>query len=77
MTRVQILLDTKEISALRHQAGSTGKSYSQLVRDAIDTMYTSRYSALEIQSMARSAKRPETIKKFKDSKSFLKYIWSL
>ena len=77
MTRVQILLEKKEVQALRRKAKASGKSYSQLVREAIDTVYTSRFSEYEIARMAGEAKQGKRIKKFKDSKSFLRYLWSL
>ena len=77
MTRVQILLDEKEVKALRRQAQKSGKSYSQLVREAIDTVYTSRLSESEIAEMAMEAKRGKGIRTFKDSKAFLKHLWSL
>ncbi|MBM4348221.1 MAG: CopG family transcriptional regulator [Deltaproteobacteria bacterium] len=77
MTRVQILLEEKEVKALRRQAQESGKSYSQLVREAIDTVYTSRFSQSEIAHMAKEAKLGKGVKTFKDSKSFLKYLWSL
>ena len=77
MTRVQILLDEKEVKALRRQAQESGKSYSKLVREAIDAVYTSRFSQSEIARMAMEAKQGKGIKTFKDSKSFLKHLWSL
>jgi hypothetical protein len=77
MTRVQILLEKKEISALRREAARSGKSYSQLVRDAIDNTYTSRFAAGEIEAMATAAKRGKGNKAFKDSSAFLKHLWSL
>ncbi|MBI3610560.1 MAG: ribbon-helix-helix protein, CopG family [Nitrospirae bacterium] len=77
MTRMQILLEKKEVQALRRTAKASGKSYSQLVREAIDTVYTSRVSEHEIARMAGEAKRGTGIKKFKDSKSFLRYLWNL
>ena len=77
MTRVQILLDEKEVKALRRQAKESGKSYSQLVREAIDAAYTSHLSQSEIATMAKEAKQGKGIKTFRDSKSFLKHLWSL
>ncbi len=77
MTRVQILLDEKEVKALRRQSKESGKSYSQLVREAIDAAYISRLSESEIATMAKEAKQGRGIKTFKDSKSFLKHLWSL
>ena len=77
MTRMQVLLEDKEMLALRRQAHQSGKSYSQLVREAIDTVYTSRLDEKEIIAMAKEAKQGKRIRKFKDSKTFLHYLWSL
>ena len=77
MTRVQILLEKKEVLALRREAAESGKSYSQLVREAIDNTYTSRFGEGEIERMAADARRGKGIKKFKDSTAFLKHLWSL
>ena len=77
MTRMQILLDEKEVTALRRQAHRSGKSYSQLVREAVDAMYTSRLSGNEIAGMAREARAGKGIKKFKNSKAFLRHLWGL
>lgn len=77
MTRMQILLEKKEVLALQHRSQESGKSYSQLVREAIDAMYTSRFSESEIAHMALEAKQKKGVKKFKDSKSFLRHLWSL
>ena len=76
MTRVQILLDTKEVRALRRQAHESGKSYSLLVREAIDAMYVSRLSENEISLMAKEAKQGKGIKKFKDSKADAQIAWN-
>ena len=77
MTRVQILLEKKEVLALRREAAESGKSYSQLVREAIDSSYTSRFGEGEIERMAADSKRGKGNKKFKDSTAFLKHLWSL
>lgn len=77
MTRVQILLEKKEVLALRREAAESGKSYSQLVREAIDNTYTSRFGKGEIEAMAADAKQGKGNKKFKDSTAFLKHLWSL
>lgn len=77
MTRVQILLEKKEVVALRREAAESGKSYSQLVREAIDNTYASRFGEGEIERMASDAKRGKGTKKFKDSTAFLKHLWSL
>lgn len=76
MTRMQILLEKKEVSALNRYSHETGKSYSQLVREAIDNTYISEMSEIEIRKMAREAKNKKGQKKFKDADSFLKYLWS-
>ncbi|MFC1522967.1 ribbon-helix-helix protein, CopG family [Elusimicrobiota bacterium] len=77
MTRVQILLEKKEIEALRKRAKQSGKSYSLLVREAIDNTYTTRCSEDEIALMAREAKRGKGTKKFSSLKSARQYLWSL
>ena len=77
MTRVQILLQKKEVAALRREAAESGKSYSRLVREAIDNTYTSRFKEGEIERMASDAKRGKANKKFKNSTAFLKHLWSL
>jgi hypothetical protein len=77
MTRVQILLDKKEVRALRREAVTSHKSYSQLVREAIDNTFVSRFSDVEIEQMAKEAKRGVGVTKFKDAKSFLHHLWSL
>ena len=77
MTRVQILLETKEINALRRGRSRTGKSYSQLVREAIDNTYVSSLGEKEIARMALGAKRGKNLKKFKTLESARRYLWSL
>lgn len=77
MTRVQILLDDKEVKALRRRARESGKSYSQLVREAIDAAYTTSLIPSEIADMAIEARNGKGIKTFRDSKSFLKHLWSI
>ena len=77
MTRVQILLDMKEVKALRREAAESGKSYSLLVREAIDNLYISRFTDNEIASMARAAKQGKGTKKFKNLKDARRHLWSL
>lgn len=77
MTRVQILLEKKEVSALRREAAESGKSCSQLVREAIDNAYTSRFGKGEIGRMANDAKRGTGNKTFKTATAFLRHLWSL
>lgn len=77
MTRVQILLDKKEVRALRREAAETGKSYSLLVREAIDNLYLSRFSDPEIASMATSAKQNKGTRRFKKLQDARRYLWSL
>ena len=77
MTRVQVLLEKKEVVALRREATESGKSTSQLVREAIDNTYTSRFEEGEIEQIAADAKRGIGTRKFKDAASFLKHLWSL
>ena len=77
MTRVQILLDNKEVQALRRQSKQSGKSYSQLVREAIDDVYLSRFSEFEIEKMAKEAKQGKGVRRFKMLQSAHKYLWSL
>ena len=77
MTRVQILLDSKEVRALRHEATESGKSYSQLVREAIDNLYVSRFSGSQIAHMAMEAKRGAGTRKFKNLQAARHYLWSL
>ena len=77
MTRMQVLLDPKEVSALRRESHTSGKSYSQLMREAVDAMYIPRLSEREIAVMAKDAKQGKGTKTFKNSKAFLKHLWSL
>jgi len=77
MTRVQILLDKEEIRALRRQSTESGKSYSQLVREAIDNLYVSRFTDKEIAQMALEAKRSKGTRKFKSLQAARRYLWSL
>ena len=77
MTRVQILLDTKEVRALRRQAAESGKSYSQLVREAIDTAYVSRFTDTEAAQMALDAKHGKGTKHFKSLQDARRHLWSL
>jgi len=77
MTRVQILLDTKEVKALKKKAAESGKSYSQLVREAIDSIYISRFSETEIAKMAGEAKSAKGLRKFKNLQAARGYLWSL
>lgn len=77
MTRVQILLDKKEVHALRRHAADSGKSYSQLVREAIDNLYTSRFTPIEIETMALEAKKGKGTRTFKHLKDARRHLWSL
>ena len=77
MTRVQILLDKKEVQALRRQSAESGKSYSQLVREAIDSLYTSRFSEPGIAKMASAAKHGRGVRKFKNLQDARRHLWSL
>ena len=77
MTRVQILLEEKEVRALRREAEDTGKSYSLLVREAIDNLYLSRFSDREIAGMAKSAKQTKGTRKFKNLQDARRHLWSL
>ena len=77
MTRVQILLDKKEVQALRREAAQSGKSYSLLVREAIDNLYTSRFSDNEIAGMAKTAKQGKGARKFKNLQAARRHLWSL
>ena len=77
MTRVQILLDKKEVQALRREAVRTGKSYSLLVREAIDNLYVSRFTEKEIAGMAKSAKQGKGTRKFKNLQDARRHLWSL
>ena len=77
MTRVQILLEKKEVQALRHEAAQSGKSYSQLVREAIDNLYVSRFSDNELAKMALEAKQGKSTRKFKNLQDARRHLWSL
>ena len=77
MTRVQILLDKKEVQALRREATQSGKSYSLLVREAIDNLYVSRFSDREIAGMAKSAKQGRGTRRFKKLQEARRHLWSL
>jgi catalase (peroxidase I) len=77
MTRVQILLDTKEVKALKRESAESGKSCSQLVREAIDSIYVSRFSETEIAKMAGEAKNAKGLRKFKNLQAARGYLWSL
>ena len=77
MTRVQILLDKKEVLALRREASQSGKSYSLLVREAIDNLYVSRFTDRDIEGMAKSAKQGKGTRKFKNLQDARRHLWSL
>ena len=77
MTRVQILLDKKEVQALRREAARTGKSHSLLVREAIANLYVSRFTEKEIARMAKSAKQGKSTRKFKNLQDARRHLWSL
>ena len=77
MTRVQVLLDKKELGALRHEADESGKSYSQLVREAINDTYVSRFSDKEMAKLAKEAKSGKGLRKFKNLQAARGYLWSL
>lgn len=77
MTRVQILLDKKEIQALRRESSGSGKSYSQLVREAIDHTYVSRFSDKQMAQMAKEAQRGKGLRRFKSLQAARGYLWSL
>ena len=77
MTRVQILLDKKEVRALRREATESGKSYSLLVREAIDNLYVSRFTDSEISGMDKAAKRGTGTRKFKNLQDARRHLWSL
>ena len=77
MIRVQILLEKKEVKALKRESEESGKSYSQLVREAIDNLYVSRYSESEIAKMASEAKRSKGLRKFGHLQAARGYLWSL
>ena len=77
MTRVQILLDKKQVRALKLETAQTGKSYSQLVREAIDNLYVARFNDNEIAKMALDAKRGKGTRKFKNLQDARRHLWSL
>ena len=77
MTRVQILLDRKEVRVLRRESVGSGKSYSQLVREAIDHVYVSRFSDREMAQMAKDAKTGKGLRQFKSLRAARGYLWSL
>lgn len=77
MTRLQILLDNKEVNALKKEAAKSGKSCSQLVREAIDSIYVSRFSETEIAKMASEAKSTKGLRKFNNLQATRGYLWSL
>ena len=77
MTRVQILLEEKEVQALKKESEESGKSCSQLVREAIDNLYVSRFSEKEIAKMAGEAKRSKGLRKFSNLQAARGYLWSL
>ena len=77
MTRMQILLEDKEVKALRREAAQSGKSYSMLVREAIDSMYLSRFSDAEIAGMAKDAKQGKGVRRFKNLLDARRHLWSL
>ena len=76
MIRLQILLDTKEIRALRREALQSGKSCSHLVREAIDTLYISRFTDAEAARMAGEARRGKGTRKFKNLQDARRYLYS-
>lgn len=77
MTRMQILLADKEVQALRRQSAESGKSYSMLVREAIDNAYLTRFTDNEIAGMAKGAKSGKGIRKFKSLQAARRHLWSL
>ena len=77
MTRVQILLDRKEVQVPRRESVGSGKSYCQLVREAIDHVYVSRFSDREMAQMAREAKTGKRLRQFKSLRAGRGYLWSL
>lgn len=77
MTRMQILLADKEVKALRRVSAQSGKSYSLLVREAIDNAYLSRFSDNEIAGMAKDAKLGKGVRKFKNLQDARRHLWSL
>ena len=77
MTRMQILLDKEEVQVLRRQSAESGKSYSQLVREAIDDTYLSRFSEAQIKKMALDARSGRGAREFKKLQDARKHLWSL
>jgi len=77
MTRVQVLLEEKEMQALREEAQQSHKSYSQLVREAIHDLYLSRFTDNEVAEMALEAKQGKGTHKFKNLQDALRHLWSL
>ncbi|MBI5622573.1 MAG: hypothetical protein HY924_02210 [Elusimicrobia bacterium] len=77
MTRMQVLLADKEVKALRRASAQSGKSYSMLVREAIDNAYVSRFSDIEIAGMAKDAKLGKGVRKFKSLQDARRHLWSL
>ena len=77
MTRMQILLADKEVKALRRASAQSGKSYSMLVREAIDNAYISRFSDTEIAGMATEARQGKGTRKFKSLQAARRHLWSL
>ena len=77
MTRVQILLEEKEVKALKREANQTGKSYSYLVREAIDNLYVSRFTDNEMVELAHDAKLGVGTRKFKKLEEARRHLWSL
>jgi len=72
---MQILLNQKEVQALRKEAADTSKSYSQLVREAINNTFVSPWKEEAIAKMARDARQGKGTKKFKNAQAFLRYLW--
>lgn len=77
MTRMQILLAEKEVKALRRVSEQSGKSYSMLVREAIDNVYLSRFTEDEISGMAKEAKQGKGVRKFQKLQDARRHLWSL
>ena len=77
MTRMQVLLEKKELTALQQQARLTGKSYSQLVREAVDNTFTSRFTQEDIARMAEEARQGKGTRRFRSLAAARSYLWSL
>lgn len=77
MTRFQILLNNKEVNALKKEAAGSGKSYSQLIREAIDSIYMTRFPEDEIAEMAAEAKSAKGLRKYKNLQAARGYLWTL